>query len=115
MFSSDKNIETIAELVEALKNYIGLQKNLLQLNALEKTIKILTTLAVALILSLLCLLVVIFLSITAGFALTYILSPTAAFLSITVFYIILLVVFYANRKSWIERPLVRVLSQILID
>ena len=35
MFSTDKNIETIAELIEAVKNYIGLQTNYAKLDVIE--------------------------------------------------------------------------------
>ena len=35
MFSNDKNIETIAQLVEAIKDYVELQKDYLKLDVAE--------------------------------------------------------------------------------
>jgi len=35
MFSNDKNVETIAQLVEVLKHYIGLQSEYMKLDALQ--------------------------------------------------------------------------------
>ena len=42
MFSNDKNIETIAQLVEALKDYVELQKDYLKLDVVEKAVRLLT-------------------------------------------------------------------------
>lgn len=36
MFSNDKNVETIAQLVEVLKHYIGLQSEYMKLDVIEK-------------------------------------------------------------------------------
>lgn len=36
MFSTDKNIETIAELIEAVRNYIGLQTKFVKLDVIER-------------------------------------------------------------------------------
>ena len=49
MLSSDKNVETIAQLVEALKSYMGLQKEYLKLNVIEKVVRLLTALTVAIV------------------------------------------------------------------
>ena len=48
MFSSDKNIETIAQLVEQLKQYGGLRLEMLKLDATEKTVKIISALILGL-------------------------------------------------------------------
>ena len=36
MLSSDKSVETIAQLIEVLKNYIGLQKEYVKLDVIDK-------------------------------------------------------------------------------
>lgn len=36
MFSNDNNVETIAQLVEVLKHYIGLQSEYVKLDVIEK-------------------------------------------------------------------------------
>ena len=41
MLSSDKNVETIAQLVEVLKHYLGLQKEYLKLDVIDKVVSLL--------------------------------------------------------------------------
>ena len=67
MFSSDKNIETIAQLVEQLKQYGGLKLEMLKLDATEKTVKIIS----ALILGFVLLLLICTVTIYAYFSVTY--------------------------------------------
>ena len=38
MFSSDKNVETIGQLVEVLKHYIGLQSEYMKLDVVDKVL-----------------------------------------------------------------------------
>ena len=38
MFSSDKNVETIGQLVEVLKHYIGLKSEYMKLDATDKVV-----------------------------------------------------------------------------
>ena len=40
MFSNDKNVETIAQLVEVLKHYIGLQSEYMKLDVIEKVVRL---------------------------------------------------------------------------
>ena len=47
MFSTDKNIETIGQLVEVLKHYIGLQNEYLRLDVIEKVVRLITALTIA--------------------------------------------------------------------
>lgn len=50
MFSTDKNIETIAELIEAVRNYIGLQTKFVKLDVIEKIVRLLTALTMVAVL-----------------------------------------------------------------
>ena len=43
MLSSDKNVETIAQLIEALKHYLGLQTEYVKLDVIDKVVRLLTT------------------------------------------------------------------------
>lgn len=70
MFSNDQNIETIGQLVDVLKHYAGLQKEYLKLGTVEKTVRILTAIAMTAILGLLLVFVLTFLSFAAVSALT---------------------------------------------
>ena len=47
MFSSDKNVETIGQLVEVLKHYIGLRSEYMKLDAADKVVRLLTALIAA--------------------------------------------------------------------
>ena len=40
MFSNDKNVETIGQLVETIKHYIGLQKEYLKLDVVDKVVPV---------------------------------------------------------------------------
>ena len=46
MFSNDRNVETIAQLIEVLKHYIGLQSEYVKLDVIEKVVRLLTVLTV---------------------------------------------------------------------
>ena len=74
MISNDQNIETIGQLVDVLKHYAGLQKEYIKLGTVEKTVRILTAIAMTAILGLLLVFVLIFLS----FATVSALSPLSA-------------------------------------
>lgn len=63
MFSTDKNIETIAELIEAVKNYIGLQTKYAKLDVIEKIVRLLTALTMLAVLLLLLFIGLIYLSL----------------------------------------------------
>ena len=103
MLSSDKNVETIAQLVEELKSYIGLQKEYLKLNAIEKVVRLLTALTVAIVF------------IILGVAVLFYLSFALAFLLVSLLYLALLMLVFLFRKSWIERPLVKFLASTLLN
>lgn len=115
MFSTDKNIETIAQLVESLKDYVKLEKELLQLNMVKKIVQLLTALVLTIVLAFFLLLVIIFGSFSVGFALTSYMSAGWAFLIITGFYMMLFFLMIINRKRWFERPLVNLFSNILTE
>ena len=115
MLSSDKNVESIAQLIEVLKNYIGLQKEYLKLNVIEKAGRLVTALTVAIIFIIFGVAVLFYLS----FAIIHWMEPItglglAYFLMSTVFFLLLILV-YLFRKSWIERPLVRFLADTLLN
>jgi hypothetical protein len=115
MLSSDKNIESIVELIEALKEHFELQKEYLELNVIEKVVKLVTALAVAIIFVILGVAVLFYLT----FALVYWIAPLTglalAFFLVAAFFVALLALLCAFRKQWIERPLVRFLANTLLN
>ena len=115
MLSSDKNIESIVQLVEVLKRYMGLQKEFLKLNIVEKFVRLITALTLAVVFIFLGFAVLFYLS----FAFVYWLSPTlgvaVAFLLVALIHLFLLCVVFNFRKAWIERPLVRFLADVIFN
>ena len=62
MFSNDRNVESIAQLVEVLKHYIGLQSEYVKLDVIEKVVRLITALAITLTVILFLLIILIYLS-----------------------------------------------------
>ena len=69
MFSNDKNVETIGQLIEVLKHYIGLQSEFLKLDIVDKVVRLLTVITMTVVLLGLLTLTLIYLSFGAAFAL----------------------------------------------
>lgn len=115
MLSSDKNVESIAQLVESVKSYVGLQGEYLKLDVIEKIVRLVTALTLTIVLLLLGIAFLFYLS----FACVYWLEPVTglgqAFFLVALFFLALLILVFFNRKSWIERPLVRFLSDVLLN
>ena len=115
MFSNDKNVETIGQLVETIKHYIGLQKEYLKLDVVDKVVRLLTAFTITLVLVGLLTIVLIYLSFAAAFALGTVWGNALAFCAVAAFYLFLLFMFICFRKRWIEKPLVRFLASILLN
>ncbi len=115
MFSTDKNIETIGQLVEALKQYLALRGEYIKLNLVDKVVRILTIASMGMIIATLLMLTLIYLSFAVGYALAPIMGNTLAFTTVAAVYLIVLLLCLVNRKKWIERPLVRLLAAILME
>ena len=115
MFSNDRNIETIGQLAEALKHYIGLQREYVKLDVIEKVVRLITVITLTLLLALLVLLTLIYLSFAAAYALAPHVGMAVAFVIVAAFYLVLLLLFLLFRKRWIEKPVVRFLADLLMD
>ena len=92
MLSSDKNVENIAQLIEVLKHYLGLQTEYVKLDAIDKVVRLVTAAALAIVFILVICAVLTYLS----FALAFWLAT------------------FTFRKPWIEKPLVRFLASVLL-
>ena len=114
MLSSDKNVENLAQLIEVLKHYLGLQTEYVKLDAIDKVVRLVTAAALAIVFILVLGAVLTYLSFAIAFWLaTYIGNPLA-FLIIAILYLLLLILFYFFRKPWIEKPLVQFLASVLL-
>lgn len=117
MFSSNKNIEYISQLVEDIKNYIGLQKDYIKLDVVEKLILLCTALILGIILLVLAAMVLFYFSFAAVYAMERYLGISLAggYSIITLLFIILFILVFVFRKKWIEKPLTRFLSKVLLS
>ncbi len=115
MFSNDSNIETIAQLVEELKKFATLKGRYLRLDFAEKMVRLLTVLIMAFILTILLLLIMTCLSFCAVFALEPHVGVIKAFAIVGGAYFLLLILCFLFRKSWIQKPLVRFLANLLMS
>lgn len=115
MLSSDKNVESIAQLVESVKNYVGLQGEYLKLDAIQKIVRLVTALTLTIVLLLLGIAFLFYLSFACVYWLEPLTGTALAFFLIAICFLALLILVYLNRRTWIERPLVRFLADVLID
>lgn len=115
MLSSDKNVETIAQLVEVLKHYLGLQKEYVKLDIIDKVVRLLTAMALAVIFFLLIIAVMLFLSLSLAHWLTPLTDAPLAYLIVAALHLLLLLLVIAYHKPWIEKPLVKFLASILLS
>ena len=115
MFSTDKNIETIGQLVEVLKHYIGLQNEYLRLDVIEKVVRLITALTIAAVALLIIIIIFIYLSFAAAYAMAPALGHPVAFLIVAAVYVLLFLLFLIFRKKWVEKPLVRFLASLLME
>lgn len=117
MFSTDKNVETLAGLIANLKDYLKLRSDYMQLDMTEKAIRILSLIVLSIALWFFFILVVFFLSFAAAYWLNieYGLTLPVSFLVVSGFHAIVLLTVYLKRHSWIEKPLVKSLANILMN
>ena len=111
MFSNDRNIETIGQLIESLKHYIGLQQQFLKLDVVDKIVQLITAITIAVLLMLAC----IYVSFAAAYALSPIVGNVLAFSIVGGGYLLLLLICFIFRHQWIEKPLVRFLANLLLN
>lgn len=116
MFSNDKNIERIADFVEEAKNWFTIRKEYTKIEIIEKVVQICTALTLTIVFAFLLVMILIFLSFAAAYAMESITGSMAlAFLIISIVYTLTLIVIYFNRHTWIEKPFVRFLVNILLE
>ena len=101
--------------MESVKNYVGLQGEYLKFNAVEKIVRLTTALTLTIVFIILGVAILFYLSFALIYAIAPLTGTALAFFIMAVLFLILLIVVFIKRKSWIERPLVRFLSEILLS
>ena len=115
MFSTDKNIETIAQLIEVVRHYIGLQSEYMKLDVVDKVVRLITAIAICFLLFTLLAISMIYLSFAAAFALADYVGMAPAFCIVAGAYLLILILFILFRHQWIEKPLVKFLASLLMQ
>ena len=115
MFSNDRNVESVAQLIEAFKHYIGLQSEYVKLDVIEKVVRLITVITVVAVFLLILLIMLIYLSFAAAFALANVTGTAWAFCIVGAVYLLLLILFLSFRKRLIEKPLVRFLASLFLS
>lgn len=115
MFSNDRNIDIIGRLVEVFKHYIGLQNEYLRLDVIEKIVRLVTGLLIFSVLFLFIVIILIYLSFAAAYAMAPYMGYPGAFCTVAAFYIFIFVLLFSFRKEWIEKPLIRFITGLLME
>ena len=115
MFSNDKNVESIAQLIEKFRHYLELQSEYVKLDVTEKTVRLITVFSVIALTTIAAVAIMLFLSLAAAYALASLVGNGWAFSIVAVVYLVAFIIVIANRKRLIEKPLVKLLSNILLE
>ena len=115
MLSSDQNVETIAQLIEAVKHWLGLQAEFVKLDVVDRVVRLLTAATLVLLLFLILIVILLFASLGLALWLSKSIGFIWAFLAVAALHALVLLLIYAFRRPWIERPLVRRLARILLN
>ncbi len=116
MYSSDKNVENIAQLIAEVRNYIDLRVRDVQLSFVQKLSRLFSALILGAVLALLLAVAVIFFSFTLVYALAPLVGGEAmGYLVVALLYIVLGVVIYVNRQRWILGPILNLIAGLFLD
>ncbi len=67
MLSSDKNVESFAQLIEVAKHYLGLQAEYVKLDVIDKVVRLMTGAALAIVFCFLLIGLMLFMSFALAF------------------------------------------------
>lgn len=115
MLSSDKNVETLTQLIEMLKHNIELRTEYVKLDGTAKMVRLLSVATLAALLMLIALPAILFASTAVAVWLSQYWGLTASLFAVAGFYAVVLLLVYVSRKAWIERPLVKFLANLLMN
>jgi len=115
MIATDKNIETISQLVEALGRYLSLEKDYIKLDAISKIVTLLKGIAILFVGILIGLFVILFLSAALAYFLSEYVGTEAAFCIMAAIYFVVFLLFIIFRRTLIEKPLVSFLTSLLLE
>jgi len=115
MLSSDKNVETLAQLIVELRKYIGLQKEYLKFDVIDRVVRLVSALILAIVFLVLALGIGLFSALSLAFWLADAVGLVVAFAIVAGLFLVLFLVVFAFRRPWIEKPLVKFMVNILLN
>lgn len=106
----------IQRLIGSLKRYLHLQRDFVMLTLAEKLTVVLAVLLVGGIVLLLAAMVLVFASLAVSSLLAeWLGSDAAGYGIVAVFYLLVAIVVWLNRKSWIADPIANFLATLFVD
>ena len=115
MFSSSKNIENMQRLFLEFKKYIELQKEYIKLDTAEKlTVIISATISISIMLILGAMVLFFFSFAIARYLSDILNSMPLGFGIIAVFCLLLCIIFYYKRETWVFQPTARLMVKLFI-
>lgn len=115
MLSSDKNVESIVQLISVLRKYIGLQKEYLKFGVIDKLVRLLTALTLAVVFLILIVAILLYLSLAAVYWMSPATGMAGAFAIVAAVFLLLLIIVFSLRKPLIEKPLIKFLVNLFIE
>ena len=113
MISSEANVKKIVALIEDSKGWVELKSEKTRLDVTHKLVTIIGMLFFIIVLLLILMLILACLSFAAAYSLESAMgSKSAAFLCVSLFYVVLLIIAYATRSKWLFAPLGRLFSDL---
>ena len=116
MLSSDQNVEQITQLVGEAKDYVQLRAELWRLLFIEKSSVLLSGLLTAVLALVLCFFAVGMLSVCAALLLApHVGSLAGACAVVAAAYLVVLLVVYLKRTSWIVNPITSFVTRTVVE
>lgn len=116
MFSKKKDIESVQQLFLEFKCYFELQKKYLIFASTEKLARLLSTISIAVICLILLALVLLYLTFATAYYLGDLMnSLPLGFLSVSTCLLLILLLFYKNRKPWVIQPIARFIADLFLE
>lgn len=104
----------ISLLLRTISEYLKLLVEDARLNAAEKLTKLLSVCVLFVLLTMLITVAMLFLTIAVSLALSAAISPLWAFIIVTAFYLLLIVLVVTCRRSLIENPIARFITALIV-
>ena len=114
MLSSDRNIETLSQLIEEIVHYAQLNGRSWKLSLVSKLSRLASALILSILLFMLASAVFVFLSFTFASTLALWVGTAMGYAIIALFYLLLGVLIYLNRKTWVEAPVVNFIANVML-